>query len=178
MQFDKTWTLFLDRDGVINRRLVDAYVRNWQEFVFEQGVLEAIKRVSEIFGRTFVVTNQQGIAKELMTEADLQVVHQQMIAEIERIGGRIDKIYFCPHRASDSCTCRKPRTGMALQAKADFPEVDFSKAVMVGDSPSDIEMGHRLGMKTGFIGTHNAPPHTDWQFVNLKAFADFILFEL
>ena len=91
MQFDKTWTLFLDRDGVINRRLVDAYVRNWQEFAFEEGVLEAIKRFSEIFGRTFVVTNQQGIAKELMTEADLQVVHQQMIGEIERVGGRIDK---------------------------------------------------------------------------------------
>lgn len=175
MQFDKTWTLFLDRDGVINRRLVDAYVRSWQEFAFEEGVVAAIKKFSEIFGRIFVVTNQQGIAKELMTERDLQVVHQQMIAEIERVGGRIDGIYFCPHWSGDNCTCRKPRTGMALQAKADFPEIDFSKAIMVGDSPSDIEMGHRLGMKTVFIGKDNAPPHTDWQFVNLKAFGDYIL---
>jgi D-glycero-D-manno-heptose 1,7-bisphosphate phosphatase len=172
MQFDKTWTLFLDRDGVINRRLVNDYVKSWAEFTFEYHVLQAIIKFSEIFGRIFIVTNQQGIAKGLMTEEDLQVLHQQMVAEVERVGGRIDSIYFCPHWSGDKCNCRKPRTGMALQAKEDFPEVDFTRSVMVGDSPSDIEMGVQLGMKTVFIGNDNAPPHTNYQFLNLKAFAD------
>ena len=151
---------------------MDDYVKSWSEFEFEEGVLEAIAKFSGVFGRIFIVTNQQGIAKELMTEDDLQSVHQQMIREIERASGRIDKIYFCPHWSKDNCACRKPRTGMALQAKADFPEIDFAKSLMVGDSPSDIEMGYKLRMKTIFIGAENAPPHTDWQFLNLKAWAD------
>lgn len=169
MKFNKNWTLFLDRDGVINRRLVDEYVRSWSEFEFEEDVPNAIARLSAVFGRIFVVTNQQGIAKGLMTEKDLQIVHSQMIIEIEKAGGQIDAVYFCPHWAKDNCDCRKPRTGMALQAKQDFPEIDFTQSLMVGDSPSDIEMGAKLGMKTVFIGNDNAPPHTDWQFLNLKA---------
>ena len=172
MQLDKSWILFLDRDGVINRRLIDDYVKSWSEFEFEVGALEAIVTFSKVFGRIFIVTNQQGIAKGLMTEADLHLVHNQMVAEIKRVGGKIDRIYFCPHWSKDGCDCRKPKTGMALQAKAEFPEIDFTKSVMVGDSPSDIEMGHQLDMKTVFIGTENAPPYTDWQFANLKAFAD------
>ncbi len=171
MKFDKSWTLFLDRDGVINSRLVDDYVKSWTEFEFEAGALEAIVQFSAIFGRIFVVTNQQGIAKGFMTEQDLQVVHRQMVTAIERVGGRMDAVYFCPHWAKDNCGCRKPRTGMALQAKADFQEVDFARSVMVGDSPSDIEMGYLLGMKTVFIGAGNAPPHTDWQFLSLKVLA-------
>lgn len=170
MQFDQTWALFLDRDGVINRRLVDDYVKSWSTFEFEKEVPQAIATLSSIFGRIFVVTNQQGIAKGLMTEKDLQLIHQQMVVEIERAGGRVDGVYFCPHWAKDHCDCRKPRTGMALQAKQNFPEINFSKSLMVGDSPSDMEMGHQLGMKTVFIGTENAPPHTHWQYLNLKAF--------
>lgn len=175
MQVDKSWTLFLDRDGVINKRLMDDYVKTWSEFTFEYHVLEAIVKFSAIFGRIFIVTNQQGIAKGLMTEHDLKSVHNQMLMEIERVGGRIDGVYFCPHHAKDACNCRKPKTGMALQAKANFPEIDFTKSIMVGDSPSDIEMGHQLGMKTVFIGEGNAPPHTDWQFDNLWAFADLMV---
>jgi len=172
MNFDKNWTLFLDRDGVINKRLVDDYVKSWAEFTFEYHVLEAIVKFSTIFGRIFIVTNQQGIAKGLMTEDNLKDVHNQMIIEIEKVGGRIDGIYFCPHWSGNNCDCRKPKTGMALQAKAKFPEINFTKSVMVGDSPSDIEMGHRLGMKTVFIGNDHPPPHTDWQFEHLWAFAE------
>lgn len=172
MQLDKSWTLFLDRDGVINKRLVDDYVKSWSEFEFETDVLQAIEKFSHIFGRILVVTNQQGIAKGLMTEMDLQVVHQQLVTKVENAGGRIDKVYFCPHWSGDGCNCRKPRTGMALQAKNEFPAIDFAKSIMVGDSPSDIEMGYQLGMTTVFIGSDNAPPHSNYHFLNLKAFAD------
>lgn len=96
MQFDKSWTLFLDRDGVINRRLVNDYVKSWTEFKFEAGTLEAVAKFSTVFGHIFVVTNQQGIAKGLMTEADLYAIHNQMIIEVEKAGGRIDQVYFVP----------------------------------------------------------------------------------
>lgn len=175
MQFDKNWTLFLDRDGVINKRLVDDYVKSWDAFEFEAGVLDAIANFSKIFEYIFIVTNQQGIAKGLMTAQDLQNIHNQMLVAIENAGGYIDAVFYCPHWAKDHCECRKPRTGMALQAKAAFPTIDFTKSVMVGDSPSDIEMGYQLGMKTVFIGTEHAPPHTDWQFLSLKDFSDIML---
>ena len=152
---DKSWTLFLDRDGVINERIVDGYVKTVEEFIFNDGVLDTIKRLSEVFGKIVVVTNQQGIGKGLMTEEDLKKVHNYMLSEIKNAGGRIDNIYFAPGLASPTNELRKPNIGMAHQAQKDFPEIDFSKSVMIGDSPSDIEFGKNAGMKTIFVGQGN-----------------------
>lgn len=152
---DKSWTLFLDRDGVINERIVDGYVKTVEEFIFNDGVLDTIKRLSEVFGRVVVVTNQQGIGKGLMTEEDLKKVHDYMLSEIEKAGGRIDNIYFAPRLASPTNELRKPNIGMAIQAQKDFPEINFSKSVMIGDSSSDIEFGKNAGMKTIFVGKEN-----------------------
>lgn len=152
---DKGWALFLDRDGVINERIVDGYVKNKEEFIFNDGVLDAIKKLSEIFGKIVVVTNQQGIGKGLMTEEDLKKVHDFMLSEIKKAGGRIDNIYFAPGLASPTNELRKPNIGMALQAQKDFPEINFSKSVMIGDSPSDMAFGKNAGMKTIFIGQEN-----------------------
>src|SRR5688572_23731927 len=91
-----TKTLFLDRDGVINERIPGDYVKNWDEFIFLDGVLEALNILARKFNRIVVVTNQQGIAKGLMTEEDLNKVHQRMVLEIQESGGKIDKVYFCP----------------------------------------------------------------------------------
>ncbi|MFA5541921.1 MAG: HAD-IIIA family hydrolase, partial [Bacteroidales bacterium] len=102
-------TLFLDRDGVINTRLVDDYVKTWKEFEFIEGVLEAISIFSKEFDRIFIVTNQQGIGKGIMSEEDLDKIHSRMIEEIEAKGGRIDKIYFCKHLAKENHIDRKPR---------------------------------------------------------------------
>lgn len=169
---DKSWTLFLDRDGVINRRLVDDYVKSWDTFAFLPDVPEAIAHFSDQFGRIVIVTNQQGIGKGLMAEINLQDTHYQMVVEVEKAGGRIDKVYFCPHHRQDNCACRKPRIGMAEQAKRDFPEIDFAKSIMIGDTPSDIEFGKRAGMRTVFVSTtEHAPPHADLQVVSLAAFA-------
>jgi histidinol-phosphate phosphatase family protein len=146
VRFDKSWSLFLDRDGVINCNQNQLYVRNESEFKFLPGVPEAIKNLSQLFGRIFIVTNQQGIGKGLYTESDLERIHQKMLNKIKLSGGRIDSIYFCPNLASENSKMRKPEIGMALKAKKDFPEVDFQKSVMVGDSVSDMEFGKRLGM--------------------------------
>jgi D-glycero-alpha-D-manno-heptose 1-phosphate guanylyltransferase len=152
---DKSWTLFLDRDGVINERIVDGYVKNVEEFIFNEGVVETIKKLSAVVGRIVVVTNQQGIGKGLMTTDDLNKVHDFMLSEIERAGGRIDNIYFAPGLASPTNELRKPNIGMAIQAKKDFPEINFSKSVMIGDSPSDMAFGKNAGMKTIFVGKEN-----------------------
>lgn len=150
-KIDRSWTLFLDRDGVINKRLIDDYVKNIREFEFLPGVQEALAEFAKVFGRIFVVTNQRGIARGLMTEHDLHLVNEYMLAELQKAGGRIDKVYYCPHDRDENCGCRKPAIGMALKAKQDYPEIDFSKAIMIGDSPSDIEFGENAGMRTIYV---------------------------
>ena len=110
---DKSWTLFLDRDGVINVRPVNDYVKTWDEFIFLPGVLSAFKVFSGIFDRILIVTNQQGIAKNLMTPRDLYVIHQNMMKEIIANGGRLDGIYYCPDMYNKPHHCRKPGIRMA-----------------------------------------------------------------
>src|SRR5574344_630659 len=88
-------TLFLDRDGVINVRLIDDYVKNWDEFEFEEGALEAISIFAKYFDTIVVVSNQQGVSKGLMSEDDLLSIHKKMKEEIEKNSGRIDNIYYC-----------------------------------------------------------------------------------
>jgi D-glycero-D-manno-heptose 1,7-bisphosphate phosphatase len=167
-------TLFLDRDGVINRRKPGDYVRNISEFGFENGAVEAIDRLSVFFEKIIIVTNQQGVGKGWMTEAELTEIHQFLI---EKSGEKIAVALHCPHLKIDLCSCRKPESGMAFQAKKLFPEISFSESWMVGDSASDIEFGQKLGMKTVWIDgkqedfekiTQLSP---DFKFHSLAAFA-------
>ncbi len=139
-------TLFLDRDGVINRHRPNDYVKTLDEFEFLPGILEALAVWSKRFKHIIVVTNQRGVGKGLMSEETMHDIHRRMVAEIELHGGRIDKVYYCTDTNNDS-TNRKPNIGMALQAKADYTDIDFSKSVMVGDSQSDMEFGRKAGMK-------------------------------
>ena len=176
---DSDWTLFLDRDGVINRRIRGGYVCDWEEFQFLGGVLHAMALLNSRFQRIFVVTNQQGIGKELMTESDLAHIHRRMYESIRESGGRIDSIYYCPTLAGKDDLFRKPAPGMALKAKGDFPEVDFSHSIMVGDTPSDMEFGHRLGMKTVWIDSEeesaDPPASVGARFPSLLHFALSVL---
>jgi len=146
IHIDKTWTLFLDRDGVINRHLPNEYVTQWSEFEFVKGSVEAIAILSKYFGKIVVVTNQQGVGKGLMSRQTLEEIHFSMCEAIAAKGGRIDAVYYCPHLSSIQPKCRKPEVGMALEAKEEFPMIDFHKSVMVGDSDSDMEFGNRLDM--------------------------------
>lgn len=145
------WTLFLDRDGVMNVKPENDYVRTAQQLQWITGVPQSIARLNRHFKHTIVVTNQQGIGKGLMTEQDLLNLFAAMQNTLNATGAAIDAWYYCPHLAADNCLCRKPKVQMALQARTDFGDIDFKKAIMVGDSESDIEFGKRLGMKTVFI---------------------------
>jgi len=168
---DNSWTLFLDRDGVINEKLENDYVKNWEEFKFKEGALQAIAGIGKIFDRVIVVTNQRGVGLGLMTEKGLNEIHDRMHSEVISAHGRIDKIYYCT--AVDNCAeCRKPNIGMGLRAKKDFPEIEFSKSVMIGDSISDIKFGNNLGMKTVFIGDISEHEEVDC-LLNYNSLFDF-----
>ncbi len=151
LHIDRSWTLFLDRDGVINRRIVGGYVTAWEEFEFLPGVLEALKGLSRIFGRIIVVSNQQGVSKGLMTMEDVELIHSSMVRQIEGARGRIDLVLYAPYAASDNSPMRKPGIGMALEAQRHFPEIEFGKSIMVGDSESDMSFGRNAGMKTVLV---------------------------
>jgi histidinol-phosphate phosphatase family protein len=178
LNIDKTWTLFLDRDGVINHEKKEDYILNWDEFIFYDGVKEAMKIFNERFGTIVMVTNQRGVGKGLMSIDDLHNIHQNMTKEIVELGGRVDNIYYCTSMDNDSPN-RKPNAGMALQAKEHFPEIDFNKSMMVGNKPSDMQFGRNAGIKTVFVATTNPEvafpnPLIDFRFNNLIEFANAI----
>jgi len=160
-QIDAHWTLFLDRDGVLNHEKKEDYIRNASEFHFYEQVPEAVAMLNHSFRRILITTNQKGIGKALMTVEDLNAIHEHMLHQIENAGGHISKIYFCPDLADDSPN-RKPQPGMAFQAKADFTDIDFSKSVMVGNRMSDMKFGRNAGMYTVFLATtHPETPFPD-----------------
>jgi D-glycero-alpha-D-manno-heptose 1-phosphate guanylyltransferase len=172
---DKSWTIFIDRDGVINHEKKDEYILNWREFQFYDGVKEAIKKISDKFGKVIVISNQRGVGKELMTEVHLNGIHHHMQKQIETAGGRIDKIYYCTSTDIKDPN-RKPNPGMAFQAKKDFPSIDFSKTIMVGNNPGDMLFGRNAGIYTVFVKTTNPDhplpyPDIDLAFDSLVDFA-------
>ena len=167
------WTLFLDRDGVINRRIVDGYVTRWEEFEFLPGVLDAMKILSEKFKYIFVITNQQGVGKGLMTMEQVDEIHDRMCTEIEAHDGLIDGILVCPQLASVPDNYRKPNPDMAYMACEICPDIDLAKCIMVGDGQTDMEFGRNAGTHTVFIGEEN--PMADDSFPSLYDFAKSLL---
>jgi len=177
---DKTWTLFLDRDGVINVKFDNDYVKRTEEFLFIEGIPSAIGKLNNLFGKTVVVTNQQGIAKGLMSENDLLRIHEKMLKDLKSAGAHIDDVYFCPDLATSGSLFRKPNIGMALAAKKTHPEINFKKSVMVGDSLTDMQFGKRLKMTTVYISNDKklmVKNHRliDYRFLSLNEFADFLI---
>ncbi len=176
IELGKNASLFLDRDGVINTRLVGDYVTKPEQFELLPGVAPAMKKFRRLFGHIFVVTNQQGIGKGLMTHEDLDEIHAKMIWEMNAGVDVIDRIYYCPYRREEGHIDRKPNVGMGLKARKEFG-IQLKKAVIVGDSLSDMEFGRKLGMRTVFISTDQdlvRQNHQliDYWFSGLKDFAD------
>ena len=165
-------TVFLDRDGVINRKMPEGqYVTGWQHFDLLPGVPEAIARLNQAGLRVLVVTNQRGIALGLYTAEDVRHIHAELQRELAAHGARIDGFYFCPHDKRE-CNCRKPLPGLFEQAQADFPEIAPAASVIIGDSLSDIEFGRNLGMRTVFI--EGDPEHRKAGAERAAELADFV----
>ena len=138
-------TLLLDRDGVINRLRPNDYVKCWEEFEFLPGVLEILAEWSQHFKYIFVVTNQRGVGKGVMTETALHDVHTKMCSVIAQNGGRIDKIYYCTALTEED-NRRKPGNGMFMDILSDYQDVDPKKCLMIGDSDSDMKFAENCGI--------------------------------
>ena len=177
IKFDKSWTIFLDRDGVINEKKEKDYIKSWSEFSFTYRARESLASLSACFDKIFIVTNQGGVGKGIMTEHDLILIHEKMLKSINRKSGRIDKIYYCTDLL-DSSEFRKPNTGMALKAKLDFTSIEFRKSIMIGDSETDMLFGKTMGMKCFLINNNsflNEMNHFDKKFESLFEYSNFMV---
>jgi histidinol-phosphate phosphatase family protein len=166
--------LFLDRDGVINTRIVDEYVTNWAKFQFIDGVFEALNVLQKYFRTIVIVTNQQGIGKGLYTVEDLHIIHNNMLQEFEKNNIHIHAVFFAPQLKSENSNMRKPAIGMALKAKQIFLHINLEQSIIVGDYISDMQFGRNAKMKTIFISENsdaNELEYIDYKFKSLFSFA-------
>lgn len=152
--------LFLDRDGIINHRIIGGYVTKPEEFVLLDGIIEIFRWAKEHGYLTVIVTNQQGIGKGLMTEHDLAQVHAYMCSLLTEHGYAPDAIEFCGDLANTNSPRRKPAPGMLLDAAKKL-DIDLSKSWMIGDSISDVQAGKNAGTKTILVGEYSDIPEAD-----------------
>ena len=150
--------VFLDRDGVINRRPPeDQYVTRWEEMHLLPDVAQAIALLNRAGFYVIVVSNQRCVAKGLVSAVALDALHQRMRGELAANGARIDEVYYCPHEKYPPCSCRKPAPGMLLAA-ARAHDIDLATSWMIGDKDVDIEAGKNAGCRTARVLTNNETP--------------------
>ncbi len=171
-----TKTLFLDRDGVLNRRIPDSYVMSVGQFEILPGVLDAMAILAKHFDYIFLATNQQGVGKGLMSQAQLDEIHHHFVKQVQAAGGRVDKIYASTELSTARHRTRKPAIGMALQSRKEFPDLRFKDSIMVGDGRNDMIFGRRAGMTTVLVGDEpiiakREPQLVDYYYPDLLAFA-------
>ena len=151
VDWSKITFVFLDRDGVLNRKPpAGQYVTCWQEFELLPGVETALAALNCSGRKAIVVTNQRGVALGLYSLAELAAMHDRLQERLAKCGAYLDAIYVCPHEEGQ-CNCRKPQTGLFEQAFRDFPAAHAGNSIMVGDSLRDIEAGSRMEMRTVLI---------------------------
>lgn len=171
-----SWTLFLDRDGVINR-LKDTYIISIEQFELLPGVEDAFSILNHLFMKIFVVTNQHGIQEKTLSIQEIEKIHRHLLQKAKNAGGRIDKIYYNTDPPGSKSNKRKPGIGMALQARKDYPGINFRKSIMVGDNLNDMVFGKKLKMRTVLISTDHQkgrqhPRLIDHIFSSLYDFAN------
>lgn len=144
--------VFLDRDGVINvKRPEGHYVERWSDFRFEPGAESALAALASAGARLFVVTNQRGVSRGMVSSADLADIHARMATVLGAHGAALAGIYVCPHGEAE-CDCRKPKIGLLTAAQADNPWISFERSHLVGDSLADLKAGNRVGARLWLVG--------------------------
>lgn len=171
----KDWTLFLDRDGVLNVKLENDYVKHLGEFVWLPDVPQTLAKLSTIFKHIIIVTNQQGIGKGLMTHEDLALIHRKLSDDVKKCGGHIHAIFYAPQLASEHHPDRKPGIGMLLKAKQLFPDIQFDKSIVVGDSITDMLMADNAGARKVYIASSGGPVPCDFVCKSLPDFLHCLL---
>ena len=138
--------IFLDRDGVINEKR-DDYVKSISELKIFPYVAQSIKKFHELGFIVIVITNQSVINRGIITDKQLEKIHDEIQDSLELSGTKIEAFYYCPHTPEESCSCRKPKTGLILQAVSDW-NINLDSSWFFGDSDSDIAAGKSIGCKT------------------------------
>ena len=159
-------TIFLDRDGVINKFYHKDYSKKWEEFSFLPGAKDALKKLTAANYRIVIISNQAGVSKGLFGPKALRKISKRMKEEVKKSGGRIKKAYYCPHSDEDNCSCRKPKPGLFKKAEKDLGPIDFAKTFFIGDSEIDILAGKNIGLKTILVltgKTKSKEETKDWQ---------------
>lgn len=169
--------VFLDRDGVINRKAAPGlYITRWEDFEFLPGVEQGIAALTRGGFHVIVVTNQRCVAKGLITPTDIEVLHRRMQTELAHGGATVDAVYYCPHEIDLDCSCRKPAAGMLLRAAAEH-RLDLTASWMVGDSEKDMKAGRNAHCSTIYIaeGSEAATADADLTASSLRDAAEQIL---
>jgi len=138
--------VFLDRDGVINKKRSD-YVKSLDEFVILKDVPTAIKLLNNNDFLVIVITNQSAVNRGYMSKEDLENIHQFMTTELKKENCHIDAIYYCPHSPDENCDCRKPKTKLLADAIHDF-SINKDSSWFIGDNDTDVESAKRVGIKS------------------------------
>jgi D-glycero-D-manno-heptose 1,7-bisphosphate phosphatase len=136
--------VLLDRDGVINRRILNGYVTSWDQFVFLPRALDALCLLTQVDCRVIVVSNQACVGKGLITTSDLDKITRRFVEKVEEHGGRIHGVYYCTHRREDDCECRKPKPGLLLKAQREH-QFAFANTFLIGDSETDLQLAWAVG---------------------------------
>lgn len=158
MLVNRNTAIFLDRDGVINDETKQHYVKKIAEFHFLPGALLALELLTKTFNKIFIVTNQRVVGKQIISDAELNTIHNYMLARIKNAGGNITSIYYST-AINDDAPCRKPNIGMALQAQQQHKDIALNNSVMVGNKLSDMQFGTSAGMHTILVNS-TLPPLT------------------
>jgi len=137
--------VFFDRDGVINKERAD-YVKNVNELEINPNVAKYIRKLKNGGFLIIVITNQSAVNRGLTTHEDIKEIHLEIQKYMNQHGTTIDSFYYCPHRPTENCECRKPKPGMILKASKDF-KIDLSSSWLLGDSDSDIKAAKQAGCK-------------------------------
>jgi len=165
--------VFLDRDGVINVERGD-FVRSIEEWEWAPHALEGIKKLTDAGFGIIVVTNQSCISRGIITEDELAAIHDYMLTTIHDSGGKIVRVYHCPHQESDGCSCRKPKPGMLLKAAKDY-EIDLSQTFFIGDAPRDMEAAYSANIRGIFIENESGENNSHMEAIPCDFRAEHIL---
>jgi D-glycero-D-manno-heptose 1,7-bisphosphate phosphatase len=136
--------VFLDRDGVIIQNR-ENYVRTWEEVQILPGALDALVELAHSTYRIVIVTNQSAVGRGLISLSLAQEINHRLATTIQQAGGRVDRVYMCPHAPDEVCNCRKPRPGLLTQAAEEL-DLDLSRSFLVGDALTDLMAASQAGI--------------------------------
>jgi len=147
--------VFFDRDGTIIEER--GYIKTADEVIFIDNVFDSLRRLQEFY-KLFIVTNQSGIAKKIITSDDADIVNKYICELFREQKINITDVYVCPHKKEDGCECIKPKPFFLHKAAADY-DIDLKQSFSIGDHPHDVELAQNTGGQGIYLLTGHGKKH-------------------